>query len=194
MLVLQRLPVGMGNLASSGAVAMGRMVRTITAGVVLVVVTVTSQSVGVAAVAVYAHRILGRVRHVARDVLRRGGEHVKFRGLLASLLGLALARAGRRLRRELRPVRRVQAQGLGADPPRRRSTCRSTAPSCTSSSAPPSRSCSASPRCAGASPRVAGHPPDDRRAALRHRADAGCGDGAADEGDRALVPVRARRC
>jgi hypothetical protein len=53
MLVLQRLPVGMGNLASSGAVAMGRMVRTITAGVVLVVVTVTNQSVGIAALAVY---------------------------------------------------------------------------------------------------------------------------------------------
>jgi hypothetical protein len=53
MLVLQRLPVGMGNLASSGAVAMGRMVRTITAGVVLVVMTVTNQSVGIAALAVY---------------------------------------------------------------------------------------------------------------------------------------------
>ena len=52
--VLQRQPIGMGNLASSGAVAMGRMVRTITAGVVLVVVTVTNQSVGVAALAVYA--------------------------------------------------------------------------------------------------------------------------------------------
>jgi hypothetical protein len=52
--VLQRQPIGMGNLASSGAVAMGRMVRTITAGVVLVAVTVTNQSVGVAALAVYA--------------------------------------------------------------------------------------------------------------------------------------------
>ena len=51
--VLQRQPIGMGNLASSGAVAMGRMVRTITAGVVLVVVTVANQSVGVAALAVY---------------------------------------------------------------------------------------------------------------------------------------------
>ena len=52
--VLQRQPIGMGNLAGSGAVAMGRMVRTITAGVVLAVVTVTNQSVGVAALAVYA--------------------------------------------------------------------------------------------------------------------------------------------
>ena len=52
--VLQRQPIGMGNLAGSGAVAMGRMVRTITAGVVLVAVTVTNQSVGVAALAVYA--------------------------------------------------------------------------------------------------------------------------------------------
>ena len=51
--VLLRQPIGMGNLAGSGAVAMGRMVRTITAGVVLVVVTVTNQSVGVAALAVY---------------------------------------------------------------------------------------------------------------------------------------------
>jgi hypothetical protein len=52
--VLQRQPIGMGNLASSGAVAMGRMVRTITAGVVLVVVTVADQNVGIAALAVYA--------------------------------------------------------------------------------------------------------------------------------------------
>ena len=52
--VLLRQPIGMGNLAGSGAVAMGRMVRTITAGVVLVVVMVADQSVGIAALAVYA--------------------------------------------------------------------------------------------------------------------------------------------
>ncbi|HEX4520771.1 MAG TPA: hypothetical protein VH063_14415 [Gaiellaceae bacterium] len=53
-LVLQRMPLGMGNLASSGAVALGRMVRSITAMVVILAVTVSNQQVGVAAVAVYA--------------------------------------------------------------------------------------------------------------------------------------------
>jgi hypothetical protein len=53
-LVLRRMPLGMGNLASSGAVAMGRMVRSITAMVVLIAVTVSNQSVGISAAAVYA--------------------------------------------------------------------------------------------------------------------------------------------
>ena len=54
MRVLNRQEIGMGNLAGSSVVAMGRMVRTITAGVVLVVVVVANQQVGVAAAAVYA--------------------------------------------------------------------------------------------------------------------------------------------
>ena len=53
-LVLQRMPIGMANLASSGAVALGRMVRTITAMVVLLFVVVTNQKLGLSAVAVYA--------------------------------------------------------------------------------------------------------------------------------------------
>ena len=53
-LVLRRMPLGMGNLASSGAVAMGRMVRSITAMVVLIAVTVSNQSVGISTAAVYA--------------------------------------------------------------------------------------------------------------------------------------------
>ena len=53
-LVLQRVPLGMGNLAGSGAVAMGRMIRTITAMVVLIAVTASNQSVGISAAAVYA--------------------------------------------------------------------------------------------------------------------------------------------
>jgi hypothetical protein len=52
--VLNRQEIGMGNLAGSSVVAIGRMVRTITAGVVLVVVTVANQRVGVSAAAVYA--------------------------------------------------------------------------------------------------------------------------------------------
>jgi hypothetical protein len=44
----------MGNLASSGTVAIGRMARTITAMVVLIVVTASNQSVGISAAAVYA--------------------------------------------------------------------------------------------------------------------------------------------
>ena len=54
MRVLNRRQIGMDHLPNSGVVAMGRMVRTITAGVVLVVVTVADQSVGVSALAVYA--------------------------------------------------------------------------------------------------------------------------------------------
>ena len=52
--VIRRLPVGMDNLPSSGVAAMGRMVRTLTAGVVLVVVTTSNQSVGISAALVYA--------------------------------------------------------------------------------------------------------------------------------------------
>jgi hypothetical protein len=53
-LVLRRRPLGMGSLASSGTVAIGRMARTITAMVVLIVVTASNQSVGISAAAVYA--------------------------------------------------------------------------------------------------------------------------------------------
>jgi hypothetical protein len=53
-LVLQRTPIGMGNLAGSGAVAMGRMFRSMLAMVVLLAVTVSDQSVGLPAVIVYA--------------------------------------------------------------------------------------------------------------------------------------------
>jgi len=52
--VIRRLPLGMDNVPSSGVAAMGRMVRTITVGVVLVVVTVSNQSVGLSAALVYA--------------------------------------------------------------------------------------------------------------------------------------------
>ena len=52
--VIRRLPLGMDNLPSSGVAAIGRMVRTITVGVVLVVVTVSNQSVGLSAALVYA--------------------------------------------------------------------------------------------------------------------------------------------
>ncbi len=53
-LLLQRLPLGMGSLASSGAVAFGRMFRAVGVMVVLIVVTVTDSSLGIPAVAVYA--------------------------------------------------------------------------------------------------------------------------------------------
>ena len=53
-LVLLRTPIGMGNLAGSGAVAMGRLFRSMLAMVVLLVVTTTNQSLGVPAAAVYA--------------------------------------------------------------------------------------------------------------------------------------------
>jgi hypothetical protein len=53
-LVLQRTPIGMGNLAGSGAVAAGRMFRSVLAMAVLLAVVVSNKNVGVAAVAVYA--------------------------------------------------------------------------------------------------------------------------------------------
>jgi hypothetical protein len=53
-LLLQRLPLGMGSLASSGAVAFGRMFRAVGVMVVLIVVTVQDSSLGIPAVAVYA--------------------------------------------------------------------------------------------------------------------------------------------
>ena len=52
--VIRRMPLGMDNLPSAGVAAIGRMVRTITVGVVLVVVTVSDQSVGLSAALVYA--------------------------------------------------------------------------------------------------------------------------------------------
>jgi hypothetical protein len=52
--VIRRMPLGMDNVPTSGVAAMGRMVRTITVGVVLVAVTVADQSVGLSAAIVYA--------------------------------------------------------------------------------------------------------------------------------------------
>jgi len=52
--VIRRMPLGVDNVPTSGVDAMGRMVRTITVGVVLVAVTVADQSVGLSAALVYA--------------------------------------------------------------------------------------------------------------------------------------------
>ena len=52
--VIRRMPLGVDNVPTSGVAAMGRMVRTITVGVVLVAVTVADQSVGLSAALVYA--------------------------------------------------------------------------------------------------------------------------------------------
>jgi hypothetical protein len=53
-LVLQRLPLGMGNLASSGAVAVGRMFRAVAVVAVLLAVAVSDSGLGLPAVIVYA--------------------------------------------------------------------------------------------------------------------------------------------
>jgi hypothetical protein len=53
-LVLQRLPLGTGNLASSGAVGFGRMFRAVGVMAVLIAVTISDAGLGVPAVAVYA--------------------------------------------------------------------------------------------------------------------------------------------
>jgi hypothetical protein len=54
MWVLLRMPLGMGNLGSSGAVAFGRMFRSVAMLAILLVVTISNPSLGVPAVAVYA--------------------------------------------------------------------------------------------------------------------------------------------
>jgi hypothetical protein len=53
-LVLQRLPLGMGSLASSGAVALGRMFRAVAVVAVLLAVAVSDSSLGLPAAIVYA--------------------------------------------------------------------------------------------------------------------------------------------
>jgi hypothetical protein len=53
-LVLQRLPLGMDNLGTSGAVALGRMFRVVVVMAVLLAVTISDSSLGLPAVAVYA--------------------------------------------------------------------------------------------------------------------------------------------
>jgi hypothetical protein len=52
-LILQRLPLGMGSLASSGAVGFGRMLRAVAVMAVLIAVTVSDSGLGLPAVAVY---------------------------------------------------------------------------------------------------------------------------------------------
>ena len=71
-LVLQRMPLGMGSLASSGAVALGRMFRSVTAMVVLLAVTVSDRSLGLPAVAVYA--VAFSAEFCSSLVLYYGGE------------------------------------------------------------------------------------------------------------------------
>ena len=53
-LVLARLPLGMGNLATSGAVGFGRMFRAVGVMAILVAVTVSDASLGLPAVVLYA--------------------------------------------------------------------------------------------------------------------------------------------
>ena len=52
--VLQRLPLGMGSLATSGAVGFGRMFRAVGVMAILIAVTVSDASLGIPAAAVYA--------------------------------------------------------------------------------------------------------------------------------------------
>ena len=90
-LVLQRLPLGMGNLASSGAVALGRMFRSVAAMVVLLAVTVSNQQPRALRRRRLRARVHGGVRDVAGRVLRRRGRNMRLKsGSSAVLVGLAL--------------------------------------------------------------------------------------------------------
>jgi hypothetical protein len=53
VLVVRQLPLGMGSLAASGAVAFGRMFRAVAVMGVLIAVTVSDSRLGLPAVAVY---------------------------------------------------------------------------------------------------------------------------------------------
>ena len=53
-MVLQRLPLGMGNLGSAGVVAIGRMLRAVVLAGILIVVAVSDSSLGLHAALVYA--------------------------------------------------------------------------------------------------------------------------------------------
>ncbi len=53
-MVLQRLPLGMGNLASAGVVAFGRMLRAILVMVILIAVASSDSGLGLTAAIVFA--------------------------------------------------------------------------------------------------------------------------------------------
>lgn len=53
-LLLERLPLGMGNLASAGVVAFGRMLRAVGLVAILIVVAVSNSGLGLPAAIVYA--------------------------------------------------------------------------------------------------------------------------------------------
>jgi len=53
VLVVRQLPLGMGSLAASGAVAFGRMFRAVAVMSVLIAVTISDSHLGLPAVAVY---------------------------------------------------------------------------------------------------------------------------------------------
>lgn len=71
-LVLQRLPLGMGSLASSGAVALGRMFRAVAVVAVLLAVAVSDSSLGLPAAIVYA--VAYTVEFGSSMVMYFGGE------------------------------------------------------------------------------------------------------------------------
>ena len=53
-LVLERMSLGMGNLASAGVVAIGRMTRAVVLTAILIVVAVSDSTIGLPAALVYA--------------------------------------------------------------------------------------------------------------------------------------------
>ena len=53
-LVLERMALGMGNLASAGVVAIGRMTRAVLLTAILIVVAVSDSTIGLPAALVYA--------------------------------------------------------------------------------------------------------------------------------------------
>ncbi|MEI8105094.1 MAG: hypothetical protein WCH31_04530 [Actinomycetes bacterium] len=71
-LLLQRLPLGMGNLASAGVVAFGRMFRAAGLVAILIAVAVSSSGLGLPAAIVYAAAFT--VEFVLSLIMYFGGE------------------------------------------------------------------------------------------------------------------------
>ena len=99
-LVLARLPDSPDNLAAAGMRGIGTTSRALLVGIVLVIVTVSNETVGLAAAILYAIAFTVELGVGLADLLRRGGEGVK-RASLSLLVGRADAaeprlRAGER--------------------------------------------------------------------------------------------------
>ena len=89
-LLLARLPNGPDNLAAAGVRGIGTTSRALLVGIVLVIVTVSNETVGLAAAILYAIAFTAELGVGLAHVLRWGGEGVKRALAAVTLLALTL--------------------------------------------------------------------------------------------------------